>query len=247
MNIAIIGYGKMGHRLEELAADYELNTVLILDKHNNADGEGITPSAFEQIDAAIDFSHPGAFKQNFKKLLKVQVPLVIGTTGWLQIYDDVADMCKTNNTPVLYGSNFSLGVQLFGKLIRRAGELFGSGKLFDATLNEVHHTQKADAPSGTAITLAEAWLSGASENGGYRFGIPENERIDAGTFHITSQRLGSVFGEHQLRINSEFDDIEITHRARSRNAFAAGALKAVSWIVRQEPGFYRLEEVVEQI
>lgn len=247
MKIALIGYGKMGQRIEALSPEHGAEIKLILDRENNEHGKGITEEAFSDVDVAIDFSHPGAFIQNLERLLGTGTPLVIGTTGWLEKAGKVEEACKKSNVPWLYGSNFSLGVQLFGRLIRRAGELFGNSELFDAVLHEVHHTQKADAPSGTALTLSDLWKQGARSGREIKYGIPEKGRVDEEAFYVTSQRLGSVYGEHQLRINSLFDDIEITHRARSRDAFAAGALKAARWIVNQEPGFYRVEEVVEEL
>lgn len=249
MELAIIGYGKMGQRIESLSNDFGFTPKLILDEHNNEKGEGITTSNFADIDVAIDFSHPEAFKDNLPKLLSTQTPLVIGTTGWLDYVQQLDQRCKKHEVAVLYGSNFSLGVQLFGKLIRKAGELFGgeSNTLFDTALHEIHHIEKEDAPSGTANTLAELWHKGADLPSEHKYGIPSEGAVDDSTFYITSQRLGSVFGEHTLRINSRFDDITISHTARSRDAFAAGALKSARWIVDQDAGFYQIEDVVEKI
>lgn len=247
MNIALIGYGRMGHRIEALSPDHEADVQLILDIHNNKNGSGITEESMASIDAVIDFSHPDVFKTNFEKVLQTGTPVVIGTTGWLDNREAINELCTQHKTPALYGSNFSLGVQLFAKLVQQAGEIFGDGDFFDTTLNEVHHTQKADAPSGTAYTLADLWLKGASSDKKVQYGIPEKGQVDDDKFYVTSQRLGSVFGEHQLRINSEFDDIVLTHRARSRDAFAAGALKAAHWLLKQEPGFYLIEDVVEEV
>jgi len=249
MNLAIIGYGKMGRRIESLSEGFGLNPDLILDEHNNENGVGITASNFNEIDVAIDFSHPEALRTNLPRLLSTQTPLVIGTTGWLEYFSKLDQECKKNQLPVLYGSNFSLGVQLFGKLIQKAGELFGgvNNNLFDAALHEIHHTEKQDAPSGTAKTLSELWHKGANVEHHHHYGIPAEGAVDDNQFYITSQRLGSVFGEHTLRINSEFDDITISHTARSRDAFAAGALKSAIWLVEQEPGFYQIEDVVELI
>lgn len=247
MNIALIGHGQMGQRIEALSEESDAVVELVLDEHNNEDGEGITEEAMESIDVAIDFSHPDALIINFDKVLKTGTPLVIGTTGWLNRIQEKDSKCKDAETPVIYGSNFSLGVQLFAKLIRRAGELFGGSELFDEVLHEVHHTRKADAPSGTAYTLAQQFLDGAGKQSEIEYGVPEEGRVNTDHFHVTSQRLGSVFGEHQLRLNSAFDDIELTHRARSRDAFASGALQAAQWIITQKPGFYRIEDVVAEV
>jgi 4-hydroxy-tetrahydrodipicolinate reductase len=248
MNIALIGYGNMGKRIHDLSEERGHQIELILDENNNVDGDGITNDAFRTVDVAIDFSHPEAAPVNIKKVLQTGTPVVVGTTGWLDQKKAIQQFCKDRDGRLLYGSNFSIGVQLFAKLIERAGELFGGNKMFDVSLHEVHHTNKADAPSGTALTLAERWINGSSGNRKAIYGVPEKGRVDKDKFYITSQRLGSVFGEHQLRVNSFFDDIEITHRARSRDAFASGAIKAAEWLYKhQQPGFYLIEDIVEEL
>jgi 4-hydroxy-tetrahydrodipicolinate reductase len=125
--------------------------------------------------------------------------------------------------------------------------LFGSSNLVDEALNEVHHTLKADDPSGTAYTRAQQCWERAGQERKIDYGVPEEGRVDSDHLYVTSQRLGSGFGEHQLRLNSYFDDIELTHRARSRDAFASGALQAARWIIKQKPGFYRIEDVVAEV
>jgi len=248
MNIALVGYGNMGKRIHALSEEAGHMVELILDEHNNINGAGINSEAFKNIDVAIDFSHPEVVTDNLKKVLLLRIPVVVGTTGWLDHKSDIEQMRNQYDGKLLYGSNFSVGVQLFAKLIQRAGALFGNNAMFDAALHEVHHTQKADAPSGTATTLAEHWLKEADDKTSIQNGVPEKGRVDPGKFYVTSQRLGSVFGEHQLRINSPFDDIEITHRARSRDAFASGAIKAAEWLHKQEkPGFYLIENIVEEL
>lgn len=248
MNIALIGYGNMGKRIHALSEESNHSVGLILDENNNINGAGITKEAFKEIDIAIDFSHPSVVVDNVKKILAIGKPIVVGTTGWLDQKQDIEQVRNENKGRLLYGSNFSIGVQLFAKLIQQAGELFGNNSMFDAALHEVHHTQKADAPSGTATTLAERWLATTKRKTDIENGVPQKGRVDKDKLYITSQRLGSVFGEHQLRINSPFDDIEITHRARSRDAFASGAIKAAEWLVNQQkPGFYLIEDIVEEL
>ncbi|MEX0928295.1 MAG: 4-hydroxy-tetrahydrodipicolinate reductase [Balneolales bacterium] len=247
MEIALLGYGNMGQRIQVLAEKENHSVPVILDIENNISGSGMTRPVFEHIDVAIDFSHPAAVQTHIQKLLELGIPAVIGTTGWLEEPAAVSKLCKQYEGRLLYGSNFSLGVQLFIKLVARAGELFGKSALFDAALHEVHHTRKADAPSGTAKTLAGVWLEAAGSSKKPVFQVPEKQEINKNDFLMTSQRLGSVYGEHQLRINSLYDDIMITHQARSRDAFAAGSLKAASWLVRQEPGFYMIEDVIEEV
>jgi 4-hydroxy-tetrahydrodipicolinate reductase len=247
MNIAIIGYGRMGQRIAALAEPDFGTIVLTLDMHNNSDGKGIDPEVFQDVDVAIDFSHPSAVTTNLRKLITSKTPVVVGTTGWLHETDSIRNLALENGVPVIYGSNFSLGVQRFLKLVERAGYLFGSQSDLHATIHEVHHTGKADAPSGTAITLAERWLDGTGIHSSPVYGVPERGPVDPKDLVITSQRVGDVTGEHTLRLRGPFDDITIRHEARSRDAFAIGALKAAQWLVHQQPGLYFIEEVIEQI
>lgn len=247
MNIALIGYGRMGQRIEALASPDYGQVVLKLDEHNNARGAGITQAAFETVDVAIDFSHPSVVGSNLRRVIATSTPVVVGTTGWLHEADAINDLVMHHGVPVLYGSNFSLGVQRFLKLVERAGELYGSNPDVHATVHEVHHTGKADAPSGTAITAGERWLAGSGRSGSGKYGIPERGPVDPNALVITSQRVGDVTGEHTLRLRTPYDDIVIRHEARSRDAFALGALKASKWLLGQTPGLYFLEQVIEQI
>lgn len=249
MNIGIVGYGRMGHRIDSLSESQGYTVKFVLDINDNPKGQGLTPERAQQVDAIIDFSSAEELPYTMEQALKLNVPMVIGTTGWLDNAKQTDSLCKESDTPVLYGTNFSLGVQLFAKLIYQAGKLFGNNSNFHSALHEVHHTGKADAPSGTALTLAKQFLGGAdlTEDKEIKTDLPSSEKVDSEALYVTSQRLGSVFGEHQLRLNSPFDDIEITHKARSRDAFAAGALQAASWITNQDAGFYLLEDVIEEI
>ncbi len=247
MNIALIGYGRMGQRIEALASPDYGHVVLKLNEHNNERGAGITQAAFEYIDIAIDFSHPSVVGSNLRRVIATSTPVVVGTTGWLHEADAINDLVMHHGVAVLYGSNFSLGVQRFLKLVERAGELYGSDPDVQATVHEVHHTGKADAPSGTAITTGERWLSGAGRAGKPEYGIPERGPVDPNALVITSQRVGDVTGEHTLRLRTPFDDVTIRHEARSRDAFAIGALKASKWLLAQTAGLYYLEQVIEQI
>jgi 4-hydroxy-tetrahydrodipicolinate reductase len=247
MNIAIVGYGRMGQRIASLATPEFGSIALSLDMHNNEDGKGITEDAFRDVDVAIDFSHPHAVSTNLRKLIATRTPVVVGTTGWLHESDSIRDLLLKHGVPVIYGSNFSLGVQRFLKLVERAGQLFGSQSDLHATVHEVHHIGKADAPSGTAITLAERWLDGAGRTSTPGYGVPERGPVDPRQLLITSERLGDVTGEHTLRLRSPFDDITLRHEARSRDAFALGALKAAQWVIHQQPGLYFIEDVIEQI
>jgi 4-hydroxy-tetrahydrodipicolinate reductase len=248
LKLAVIGDGKMGSLIRDKAGDYGFEPVLVLGLANNKEGRGINSENFEEIDAAIDFTHPSVVKTHIEKLAALRVPLVVGTTGW---YDDsgwVEKLAETHQTKIVYGSNFSLGVQLFIKLVQRAAELYGNAPGFDAALHEVHHMGKVDAPSGTALTLAQKWLNATGTDKKMVFGVPEKGAVSPDEFRITAQRIGSVFGDHSLRIQSDWDDIEVSHSARSREGFISGALKTAGWLhALSGHGFFRVEDVVEEV
>lgn len=247
MNIALIGYGKMGRRLHTLAPDHNLTVKLVVIGKLNADGASISPEKFESIDMAIDFSHPDGALINLRKLTQLRVPVVMGTTGWItpEQEDEVRAWCTEHETSVLYGSNFSLGVQLFLKLVDQAASLMGPLPGFSAAFHEVHHMEKADAPGGTARTAAELWCRKSHTDPVY--GIPASGAPQSESVYLTSQRLPEVIGEHELRIRSPFDDIRISHTALTRDAFANGALKAAGWLKDQPAAFYKIEDVVDRI
>lgn len=249
MRIALIGYGKMGQRIHALAKNYSHSIDLVVIGKINADGAGITASKFENIDLAIEFGRAEGTLVNIEKLLELGIPVVVGTTGWItdETRAKVTELCEMHEGKVLYGSNFSLGVQLFLKLVARSAELFGNADIFDAAIHEVHHTQKADAPSGTAITAADTWIQYANSTKNRDHLIPAAEKPNPESLYVTSQRIKGVVGEHELRIRSDFDDIRISHSALSRDAFAAGSLQAATWLLNQESGFYLIEDVVENV
>lgn len=247
LKIALIGYGKMGRRIHDLSERFDVEIGLRVDPSADDAVAEIQPDQLALCDVAIDFSHPEATPGHLQTILNLNLPTVIGTTGWFDKVDDVRKQVEEARGTVLYGSNFSLGVQLFNKLTARAAELFGKSDNFDAGLHELHHTEKADAPSGTARTLADSWIAHSGSDRKRHYGIPEKGKPDSDNFYVTSQRIGSIFGEHHLKIISEFDDIEISHKARSRDGFAAGALKAAIWLQKQQKGFYLIEDVIEDI
>lgn len=246
--IALIGYGKMGKTLENLVGKRDEVVIgCIADESNNKNGNALRSDEFKSCDVAIDFSSPKVVVQNITACLDAKIPVVVGTTGWNDKISDIEKLVIEKSGHVIYGSNFSLGVQLFIKLIGRASELFGNSTMFDASLHETHHTQKVDVPSGTALTLANKWLDKSSTKKNKKIGVDNVLPVDKENFIITSQRIGSVLGEHRLTINSDFDDIIVSHRARSRDGFASGAIQTALWIQNVSPGFYLLEDVVEQV
>jgi len=227
MKLALIGYGKMGKMLEALAPEYGLQVGLVLDEHNNANFEGLTAENFVGIDVAIEFSVPGATVGNVEALTALGVPVVIGTTGWLNDMDRVRAASEKHASPVLWSPNYSVGVNVFFKLIHEAAKLLSAQPDYGAYAWEIHHDEKKDAPSGTLLKLVEEMKMA---------GYPRN--ID-----VSSNRAGRVPGTHEIGFDSAADTITLRHTARSREGFARGALQAANWIVGKK-GFYEFSEIL---
>ena len=227
MKLALIGYGKMGKMLQALAPEYGLTVGLILDEHNNANFEGLTAENFAGIDVAIEFSIPGATVRNVEALTSLGVPVVIGTTGWLDDIGRVRAACEKHSSPVLWSPNYSVGVNVFFKLIHEAAKLLSAQPDYGAYAWEIHHDEKKDAPSGTLLKLVEEMKTA---------GYPRP--IDVG-----SNRAGRVPGTHEIGFDSAADTITLRHTARSREGFARGALQAANWIVGKK-GFYEFSEIL---
>jgi 4-hydroxy-tetrahydrodipicolinate reductase len=225
-NLAIVGYGKMGKLIEQLAPEYDFQVVLKLDEFNNATGEGITKENFAGIDVAIEFSIPGAVPGNVEGIAALGVPLVVGTTGWLHQLDRVKRAIEIHNTGLVWSPNFSIGVNVFFRLVAEAARLLAAEPAYGAWAWEIHHSAKKDAPSGTLLKLVEEM-----KKMGY------SRQIDVG-----SNRAGTIAGTHEIGFDSAADTITLRHTARSREGFARGALKAAQWITDKK-GFYEFSEI----
>jgi len=227
MNIALIGYGKMGKLIEQLAATQGDSVVLKLDEFNNADFEGITAKNFQGLDVAIDFSIPAAAVENIERISALGVNLVVGTTGWFEHLDRVRAVVEKNGTGLVWSPNFSIGVNAFFRLVTEAAQLMANEPDYEAWAYEIHHSAKKDAPSGTLWKLVEEMK---------RAGYPR--KIDVG-----SSRAGAHPGTHEIGFDSAADTITLRHVARSREGFAHGALRAAKWLVGKN-GFYEFSEIV---
>jgi len=225
--LALVGYGKMGHLIEQLAPEYNFDVVLRLDEFNNVHGAGMTPEAFKNVDAAIEFSTPETAPANLKRLAELKVPAVTGTTGWLEHLPEVKSVVKQSGTGLVWSPNFSVGVAVFRKLTAMAAELLRDESEYGAWAWEIHHDAKKDAPSGTLIHLVQAM-----KDAGYR------RNIDT-----SSSRAGKHPGTHEIGFDSAADTITLRHTARSREGFARGALKSARWILDRK-GVYTFEEVL---
>ena len=227
MNLAIVGYGKMGRLVEQLAAEYGFNVGLKLDEFNNANFEGVTRDNFQGVDVAIDFSVPAAVLENVERIAALGVNLVLGTTGWTAQADRVRAAVEKSGIGLVWSPNYSVGVNVFFRLAAEAARLLKDEANYAAWGWEIHHSAKKDAPSGTMLKLVEEM-----KRAGY-----------ARPVNVSSNRAGAHPGTHEIGFDSSADTITLRHTARSREGFARGALKAAQWVVGKK-GFFDFEEVL---
>lgn len=232
MNIALLGYGKMGKAIEEIALKKGHTIGLKVNGNEHI--------ALHGVDVAIDFSLPSAAVYNITTCIEAGIPVVSGTTGWLENYDNVVSLCKKQGGAFLYASNFSVGVNIFFELNKRLAQLMQGQEQYATSIKEIHHTQKLDAPSGTAITLAEDMLTYSNKTA---WELSENEVPMPTKVAITSEREGSVPGTHIVNYHSEIDTIQIRHEAHSRAGFAQGAIIAAEWLAGKQ-GVFSMADVL---
>lgn len=231
MKIALLGYGKMGQIIERIAI--ERGHTIVLRKRSNDTFDGL-----ENADVAIDFSIPSSAVENIKASIKKNVPIISGTTGWLENYEEITSFCTQQNGAFLYGSNFSLGVNIFFELNEYLAKMMNQLKQYNVSMEEIHHTQKLDAPSGTAITLANGIISN-SDYTNWTLNTPEEKEIK-----IEAIRKDSVPGTHSVYYDSDIDQIEIKHTAHNREGFALGAVVAAEWI-KDKKGIFSMKDVLD--
>lgn len=230
MKIALLGYGKMGQTIERIALERGHEIVLKKDEFNTYDG-------LSSADVAIDFSIPSVAVANISSCFHAGVPVISGTTGWLEQYDDMVALCEAKKGAFISSSNFSLGVNLFFELNDYLAKMMAKFVSYTVEMEEIHHTQKLDAPSGTAISLAK----GVIENSNYT-----NWTLDQAKekqIHIGVKRIADVPGTHTVNYASAVDSIEIKHTAHNRDGFALGAVIAAEWIVGKE-GVFTMKDVL---
>ncbi len=229
MKLAIIGYGAMGQLVAKLANEQGHEVALTIDLDNANRGVEDLANALRGCDAAIDFSVADTVLKNVEACARAGVPIVVGTTGWQSQVDDAQLIVTEHNGALIYGANFSVGVQVFYRIAARAAELFRDLESYDAFIEEAHHKRKRDAPSGTAVQLRNLVAADLGRD------IP-----------VSSTRAGYIPGTHRLGFDSAADQITLTHTARSREGFAAGALVAAAWIIGRK-GVYEFSEVFDEI
>lgn len=237
MNIALVGYGRMGKEIEQIALERGHSIKLKIDQNNRSN---ITSEDYKDIDVAIEFSIPESAYDNINDCLDNNIPVVSGTTGWLDKLDIIKERCSSENKTFFYASNYSLGVNLFFQLNKQLAQIMRKFNDYNVRLEETHHTKKLDAPSGTAITLAEGIIESYDNFNDWKDGKESSENKVA----IESFRVGDVSGNHKVIYESNFDKIEIEHDAKSRKGFALGAVLAAEFI-KDKTGFLTMNDLLK--
>ncbi|TAF47113.1 MAG: 4-hydroxy-tetrahydrodipicolinate reductase [Sphingobacteriales bacterium] len=243
MKIALLGYGKMGKMIETIALDRNHQVVLKIDQHN---AHELTIANLQTADVAIEFSTPDTVLQNIQNCLAAKVPVIVGTTGWYGSLQKIKNDCLNAKSGLMYGSNFSVGVNVFFQINKMAAKMMNQfAAQYDVELEEIHHIHKLDAPSGTAITLAEdvldefkaktEWLSVNADESDVTIASPDNLIIE-------SYRQGEVPGTHSVIYDSDEDRIELKHIAHGRQGFALGAVVAAEWL-QNKTGFFSVKDM----
>lgn len=240
MKIALIGYGKMGKIIENIAIQRGHEIVLRLDVNNPDDFDRLA-----EADVAIEFTRPESAFDNLKRCIVAKVPVVCGTTGWLEEYESVSKLCQKNDTAFFYASNYSVGVNIFFEINRRLASMMNNYPMYDVRMEEIHHTQKLDAPSGTAITLANGILENMERKTNWvchTEGTAEDLQITP-KLKITAKRIDPAPGTHIVTYDSPIDTIQISHEAHSREGFATGAVLAAEWILGKK-GVFSMKDML---
>ncbi|WP_214072688.1 4-hydroxy-tetrahydrodipicolinate reductase [Mucilaginibacter sp. dw_454] len=246
MKIALLGYGKMGKIIEKIALDRKHEIVLKIDQDNQHD---LTTENLQQADVAIEFSTPGTVLGNIEHCFKAGVPIVVGTTGWYEQIDEIKERYQESDKALIYGTNFSVGVNIFFHINKVLAKLMNNQPYYDVQVEEIHHTQKLDSPSGTAITIAEGIIEHLDQKKHWvniltDAGNPVDDNAKAEDVLIESLRIDSVPGTHTVIYDSEVDTIEIKHTAHNRNGFALGAVLAAEW-VKEKKGFFSVADMFD--
>jgi 4-hydroxy-tetrahydrodipicolinate reductase len=244
MKIALLGYGKMGKIIEQIATDRKHEIVLKIDQHNM---DELTAENLQMADVAIEFSTPSTVLANIRQCFEAGVPVVVGTTGWYDHLPELKAQYEQTGT-ILYASNFSVGVNIFFHVNRMLAKLMNNYPYYEVQVEEIHHTQKLDSPSGTAITIAEGIIDNldAKQNWTNILIADENNTVDDTVKNeqllIESHRIDSVPGTHTVIYDSEVDTLEFKHTAHNRNGFALGAVLAAEWI-KDKKGFHSIQDM----
>lgn len=236
MNILLIGYGKMGKMIEDIALLRNHNIAYVINKEedwNNLD--------VKEIDVAIDFSSPYTVVDNIVACFNRNIPIVVGTTGWYGRLNEFRDLANQEQKGLFVASNFSIGMSIFNKINEQLAILMNAQPSYDVSIEEIHHIHKLDAPSGTAITLAETIIDNLDRKTSWELDCQDEK---PNVINVTAQRIGEVSGTHSVTYSSEVDDIIITHQAHNRKGFALGAVLAAEFM-KGKTGFYGMKDLIK--
>lgn len=246
MKIAIIGYGKMGHEIERLAKEKGITVTSIIDPlSKDSTHKEISKESLKEIDVAVDFTHPSTVLENIKKVCSLGKNMVVGTTGWYDQMNEVKRIVEKAGTGFIWSGNFSVGVNIFFKIVENAAKLMDKFQDYDVFVHEFHHNQKADSPSGTAMMIGKIM----KENLKRKDTIVTEElkrKIKVNELHVSSTRCGTISGTHIVGFDSKADSIELKHTAKGREGFAIGALMAAEWI-KGKKGFFNIDDLMKNI
>lgn len=238
MRIGLVGYGKMGQAIEVEALERGHQIAWKVTSQNPLRNQD-----FNQVDVLIEFTKPQLAVEHINESLKQKTPIVVGTTGWNSYLDEVSKMVVSNDGALLYASNFSLGVNLFFQLNEKLAELMSPYKVYKASLEEIHHVQKLDAPSGTAISLANGIIEHNKRYDSWKSGENERPSVEENQLAVTAYRVPNVPGTHVVEYSSDIDTIKISHEAKNRKGFALGAVIAAEWLANKK-GVFTMKDVL---
>jgi 4-hydroxy-tetrahydrodipicolinate reductase len=245
MKIALLGYGKMGKAIEKIALAKGHEIVYKVTMENAFD---FMPISLQNVDVAIDFSMPSAAVENIQKCFEAKVPIIVGTTGWYDQFDMIKNRCLNEGQSMVYSTNFSIGVNIFYKLNKILAKMMANHDDYDVMIEEIHHTEKKDHPSGTALSLVSHILAENKIKTEWKARLLYNENMPSQSVRpnellIESKRVGDVTGDHTVTYESVIDEIEISHRAKSRYGFAKGAVLAAEWI-QGKKGLFTMDDIL---
>lgn len=246
MRIALIGHGKMGKELEKAALNNRHEIVSVITSSNSGE---LNRLSLSQADVAIEFSTPSTVVANIYKCFDAKIPVVVGTTGWYEHIPEIKRRCEGEGNSLIYASNFSIGVNILFELNRMLASIMQLQPAYEISIEEIHHTQKLDAPSGTAITLANDIVDRVERKKGWIDIDPEDDdenKSRNGDLKIHSMRMGDVVGTHIIRYSSKVDQLELRHEAHTREGFVQGALVAAEWLLSHK-GFFTMQDLLKPV
>jgi 4-hydroxy-tetrahydrodipicolinate reductase len=245
MKIALIGYGKMGKEIERVAATRGITVGPRFTGSSNVHAKGLTKERLKGVDVCIDFSTPAACLDNIEAAAKSGTNIVVGTTGWYDKLPEVKKLVQAKKIGLLYSPNFSLGMNVFAQLVGAAAAYFNSFDMYDVAVREIHHRAKVDSPSGTALMLGQTIL-GEMKRKREILTTPPRGAIKGSQLQVTSERVGTVVGTHEILFDSEADSVTLVHAAKNRTGFALGALVAAEWLAGKR-GCFTMTDVLEAL